>query len=396
MDNYDNKTPDQEPEKKPEQGRSPQGAPKTEQQKVYYRPYQQQYQQQNGQPGYVPQGNYQPVQRAGMPSWLKVLLIVALIMVLIIYLMGSCVAGIGEAFKSVSEGTLTTTGTDVTTADAKGDYIGILHVEGTISESSTTVGYNHNYLLNSISDMAKDDRNKGIILYLNTPGGSVYASDELYFAIKDYQEKTKRPVYASMQSMAASGGYYVSAPCDKIYSNRNGITGSIGVTMGEMYDVTELMEKLGIKSTAIVSGRNKAMGSETQGLTDEQIEIFQSIIDEAYDQFTGIVAEERDMDIEYVRELADGRVYTALQAKENGLIDEVGTYDECLSAMIKDSALGADIQVLDFVPAEEMDIMSILGIVSEGLEKNSAIPTADQIRELMDLNDSFRLMYILE
>ena len=402
MDNYDNKTPDQEPEKKPEQGRSPQGAPKTEQQKVYYRPYQQQYQQQqyqqqNGQtPGYVPQGNYQPVQRAGMPSWLKVLLIVALIMVLIIYLMGSCVAGIGEAVKSVSEGTLTTTGTDVTTADAKGDYIGILHVEGTISESSTTVGYNHNYLLNSISDMAKDDRNKGIILYLNTPGGSVYASDELYFAIKDYQEKTKRPVYASMQSMAASGGYYVSAPCDKIYSNRNGITGSIGVTMGEMYDVTGLMEKLGIKSTAIVSGRNKAMGSETQGLTDEQIEIFQSIIDEAYDQFTGIVAEERDMDIEYVRELADGRVYTALQAKENGLIDEVGTYDECLSAMIKDSALGADIQVLDFVPAEEMDIKSILGIVSEGLEKNSAIPTADQIRELMDLNDSFRLMYILE
>ncbi|MBR3183360.1 MAG: signal peptide peptidase SppA [Firmicutes bacterium] len=401
MDNFDNRTPDQEPEKKPEQGRTPQGAPKTEQQKVYYRPYQQyqqqQYQQQSGQtPGYVPQGNYQPVQRAGMPSWLKVLLIVALIMVLIIYLMGSCVAGIGEAVKGVADGTLTSTGTDVTTADAKGDYIGILHVEGTISEGSTAVGYNHNYNLNSISDMAKDDRNKGIILYLNTPGGSVYASDELYFAIKDYQEKTKRPVYASMQSMAASGGYYVSAPCDKIYSNRNGITGSIGVTMGEMYDVTELMEKLGVKATAITSGRNKAMGSSTQELTEEQMAIFQSIIDEAYDQFTGIVAEGRGMDIETVRELADGRIYTAAQAKENGLIDEVGTYDDCLAAMIKDNALGADVQILDFVPAEEMDIMSLLGMVSENLDKNAAIPTADQIRELMDLNNSFRLMYILE
>ena len=88
-----------------------------------------------------------------MPSWLKVLLIVALIMVLIIYLMGSCVAGIGEAVKGVADGTLTSTGTDVTTADAKGDYIGILHVEGTISEGSTAVGYNHNYNLNSISDI---------------------------------------------------------------------------------------------------------------------------------------------------------------------------------------------------------------------------------------------------
>lgn len=394
MDNFENRTPDQEPERKPEQGKTPQGAPKTGTQRVYYT--QQQYQ--NGQdPRYVPQGNYQQAQvRTGMPTWLKTLLIVALVMVLIIYLMGSCVAGIGQAFNTALSGDMFTTGSDVTVANATGEYIGILHIEGTISEASATSGYNHYYLLNSIDDMIMDDNNKGIILYLDTPGGSVYASDELYFAIKDYQEKTKRPVYAAMQSMAASGGYYVSAPCDKIYANRNCFTGSIGVTMGEMYDVTGLMDKLGIKATAITSGRNKAMGSYTQEMTEEQREIFQSLVDEAYDQFTGIVAEERGMDIDRVRELADGRIYTAKQAKENGLIDEVGTYDECIDAMIKDYALGADVEILDFWPAEATDLRSLLGIMSENFGKNAAIPTADQIKELIDLNGQFRLMYICE
>lgn len=402
MDNFDNKTPGQEPEKKPEEGRRVQGAPKTDPQKVYYRPYnqqQQQYNQQqyNQQPGYVPQGNYQqPVQRAGMPSWLKVLLIVVLIMVMIIYLMGSCVANIGKVVNETMSGDVFATEMDVTTADAQGEYIGILHIEGTISEGSTSVGYNHNYLLKSIDDMSKDDSNKGIILYLDTPGGSVYASDELYFAIKDYQEKTKRPVYASMQSMAASGGYYVSAPCDKIYANRNCFTGSIGVTMGEIYDVTGLMDKLGIKSTAITSGRNKAMGSNTQELTEEQREIMQGLVDESYEQFVGIVAEEREMDLDRVKELADGRIYTAKQAKENGLIDEVGTYDECVNAMVTDYALGADVQILDFWPADVMNFRSLLGIISENYSNNAAVPTADQIKELIELNGSFRLMYICE
>ncbi len=332
-----------------------------------------------------------------MPGWLKVLLIIVLVFVLIIYLMGSCVASIGKAFNSAVDTTgLVETGVDVTTADATGEYIGLIHVEGTISEDSTAVGYNHKYILKSIEDMAKDDNNKGIILYLNTPGGSVYASDELYFAIKDYQEKTQRPVYSSMQSMAASGGYYISAPCDKIYANRNCFTGSIGVTMGEFYDVSELLDKLGVKVEAITAGRNKAMGSSTLPMTEEQKKIFQGLVDEAYEQFTGIVAEGRNMDIKKVKELADGRIYTATQAKENGLIDVVGTYEECVDAMKADYALGADIQILDFVPAESTDIMSILGIVSEEMDKDASVPTADQIQDLIDINGSFRLMYICE
>ena len=299
MDNFENKTPDQEPGKEPQQGsgqnneqpKGPQGAPKTEPQKVYYRPsqqyqqqqyqqYQQRQQQQYGQdPRYVPQGAYQqPAPKSGFPTWAKVLIVIALILVLIVYLMGSCVANIGKAFDSTLESELMNTGTDVTTENATGEYIGVIHVEGTISEDSASTGYNHKYILKSIEDMAKDDRNLGLVLYLNTPGGSVYASDEVYFAIKDYQEKTKRPVYASMQSMAASGGYYISAPCDKIYANRNAFTGSIGVTMGTMYDLTGLLDKLGIKTQTITAGENKAMGSSTEELSQKQYEIYKGLV----------------------------------------------------------------------------------------------------------------------
>ena len=402
LDDFENKTPNQEPgenQKKPEEQRDnePKAAPKTEPQRVYYRPNdQQQYGQARQESRSVPQGNYQPAQASrGIPTWVKVVLIIAVIFALLTYMMTSCVSSIGKAFDSASE-SLIDTGSDVTTASATGEYIGVIHVEGTISEDSATAGYNHKYILKSIADMTKDDNNKGIILKINTPGGSVFASDELYFAIKDYQEKTGRPVYSSMQSQATSGGYYISAPCDKIFANRNCWTGSIGVTMGSFYDVSELLNNLGIKVQTITSGRNKAMGSSVEEMTQEQRDILQSLIDEAYDQFTGIVSEGRGMDIKEVRKLADGRIYSALQAKDNGLVDEIATYDETVEAMKKDYALGADIEVLDFWPAEDIDIMSYLGIISEELDKNAYMVTAEEIEKLVDLNGSFRLMYIAE
>ena len=111
--------------------------------------------------------------------------------------------------------------------------------------------------------------------------------------LKEYKEKTKRPVYAYMGSMAASGGYYISAPADMIFANRNCWTGSIGVTIGTLYDLSGFLERHGIKAVTIASGRNKSMGSIVDPLTDEQRRIFQSLVDEAYDQFVNIVAEER-------------------------------------------------------------------------------------------------------
>lgn len=109
-----------------------------------------------------------------------------------------------------------------------------------------------------------------MILFVNSPGGGVYESDELYLKIKEYQEQTECPVYAVMGSMAASGGYYISAPADKIVANRNTWTGSIGVTIGTLYDISGLLEQYGVKTETITAGRNKAMGSSVEPMTEEQ------------------------------------------------------------------------------------------------------------------------------
>lgn len=219
--------------------------------------------------------------------------------------------------------------------DVEGRYIGRLYVEGEIGEGEGGVfdeqnSYFHAETLNAIDQMIADKNNKGLYIYVNSPGGSVSTSDELYLKIKEYKEKTggKRPVVAYFDDMAASGGYYISACADKIIANRNCWTGSIGVTVGNMYDATELLEKLGIRAKAITSGPNKAMGDPLSGLTKEQEDIFQSLVDEAYEQFTAIVSEGRGMDIQTVKKLADGRIYTAKQALENGLVDKIMTEKE--------------------------------------------------------------------
>lgn len=226
------------------------------------------------------------------------------------------------------------------------DFIAQVDVKGTIAANSNSTGlfgsvqeYNHNWTVNTIDELIDEDSNKGLLLYVNTPGGSVYETDELYLKIKEYREKTKRPVYAVMGNIAASGGYYISAPADKILANRNTWTGSIGVTMGDIMDFSELMQRYGIKANSITSGPNKAMGSNLHPMTDEQRAIFQSLVDEAYEQFAGIVAEGRHMDIAQVKKIADGRIYTAKQAKAVNLVDEICTYDEAVAMMKKDNKL---------------------------------------------------------
>jgi protease-4 len=284
-------------------------------------------------------------------------------------------------------------GEGTSVSDIDGEYVAVLHIEDEISQSSS-FWYDHYYLLDTIDDLIADDNNKGIVFYMDTPGGSVYATDEMYLAVKDYQEKTKRPVYTYMASMAASGGYYIAAPSDKIYINRNGVTGSIGVTMGNYIDISELLAKYGVKVNTITSGRNKAMGSEMVPMTDEQKAILQSIVDEAYEQFTSIVAEGRGMDIEKVKELADGRIYTALQAKANGLVDEVGTYDDLCDAFLADNGLDASVQIVDFWPPQMSELDSFLNrFMSTDFSQNGML-TADQIEELLSLNGKIELKYM--
>lgn len=223
-------------------------------------------------------------------------------------------------------------------------YVGVLYVEGVIARGNVdswgrAVDYQHDFTLDAIDDLIGDTNNKALILWVDSPGGGVYESDELYFKIKEYRQSTGRPVFSYMASMAASGGYYIAAPSDAIFANRNCWTGSIGVTIGTLYDISGFLEKHGVDTVTITSGKNKSMGSMVDPLTDEQRKIFQSLVDEAYEQFIGIVAEERQMDISAVRKLADGRIYTAAQAEELGLVDTVASYEELLSYMADEFGL---------------------------------------------------------
>ena len=212
------------------------------------------------------------------------------------------------------------------------NYIAVLHVEGVIEDSGET--YNQNWILDTIDELGRDRKNSGILLYIDSPGGGVYQSDEVYLALEDYKHSTGNRVWAYMGPLAASGGYYIACAADVIYANRNTLTGSIGVISATSVDLTELMKKYGIKMTTVTAGKNKNMLNINSPMTEEHRAIMQGIADEAYDQFTDIVSQSRNMKIEKVRALADGRIYTAAQAEANGLIDYIDTYENTVDNML--------------------------------------------------------------
>lgn len=239
----------------------------------------------------------------------------------------------------------------------KQDFIGVLNIVGEIGANSSTSslygtsGYDHEMYMNYVEQMKNSGFNKGIFLYIDSPGGAVYQTDELYQKLLEYKEETGRPIWAYYASEACSGGYYISMAADRIYANRNAWTGSIGVIVS-LLNCKGLYDKLGIKEIDITSGKNKAMGSMGLELTKEQQDILQSLVDEAYDQFVGIVATGREMDETKVRTLADGRIYSAKQALEAGLIDEIEGLEQVKEKFA--SELGCDAKEDFFTPKNKM------------------------------------------
>ncbi|MBQ0163212.1 MAG: signal peptide peptidase SppA [Treponema sp.] len=251
-----------------------------------------------------------------------------------------------------------------------GDYIAKIYITGVIQDANKT--YNQEWLLNTIADLKDDPDNKGIILFIDSPGGSVYESDEAYLALSDYQGAHK-PVWAYMGSLAASGGYYISCGAEYICANRNTLTGSIGVIAGSSVDLTGLMERYGIKSKTFTAGRNKNMLNYNCPLTEEQEKIMQSVADECYDQFTNIVAINRKLDIKDVRNLADGRIYTAKQALNNKLIDKICSFDEAVSAM-KAKYKFEGVEVVDYEYTYKQNWYDILSGKISDINKSAQSP----------------------
>ena len=224
--------------------------------------------------------------------------------------------------------------------------IAVLNIDGIItSRSMDQGGYNLVELIKAqLKRAAEDDRVKAILLKVDSPGGEVMASDEIYRQIADFQERTHKPVIASMQSLAASGGYYVSAPCRWIVANDLTITGSIGVIMSS-WNYRGLMNKVGVLPQTYKSGKYKDMlsGSREPGqITPEETEMVQGLINETYARFKTVVQKGRDQARDKNKDskdkgrslsdnwenYADGRVLSGTEAFKLGFVDELGTFED--------------------------------------------------------------------
>ena len=212
---------------------------------------------------------------------------------------------------------------------ATGRHIGLVKVEGVILDAEPVV--------KEIERFGEDGNTAALIVRIDSPGGGVAASQEIYEAIKKVREGGKF-VVASMASVAASGGYYVACGADTIMANPGTTTGSIGV-IAELLNTTELLNKIGVKFEVVKSGKFKDSGSPWRPFTEDDRRYFQSYVDDAYDQFVGVVARERGLEKREVMKYADGRVFTGQQAQENKLIDVLGTYQDAVALAAKVTGL---------------------------------------------------------
>ena len=258
------------------------------------------------------------------------------------------------------------------------EKISVINVDGVIANDA-----NNDTIVDMLEDARKDPSVVGVIMHINSPGGSVYASEKIYKEINKLKE-TNKPVYAVMQELAASGGYYVSAPCDKIYASNETFTGSIGVIM-QSYSLEGLFEKYGIKEQNITTGKMKDAGSPGKALDKEEREYLQNLVDSAFARFVKVVADGRDMSEADVRKLADGRIYDGSQAVENGLIDSIGDLEAAYKDMAKEYNLS------DPLAVEKVDAFSNFSKYLPGFKSNKS--DLEVIQELMKA-EGLKPMYL--
>ncbi|NOY39310.1 MAG: signal peptide peptidase SppA [Nitrospirae bacterium] len=200
-----------------------------------------------------------------------------------------------------------------------GEKVALIRIEGPIVSSRNAI--------EELREYRKDSSVKAIVLRVDSPGGAVGPSQEIYEEVGKLMKI--KPVVVSMGSVAASGGYYISAPATKIYANPGTITGSIGVIM-EIPNLKGLMDKVGIRTEVIKSGKHKDLASVFRGIGKEERAILQGVLDDVHDQFIRAVSEGRGIPYERVREIADGRVFSGRQAKAVGLVDSLGNIQDAI------------------------------------------------------------------
>lgn len=229
------------------------------------------------------------------------------------------------------------------------DKLGVAHLDGLIEGSRPLVKW--------LGELREDKSVKGVLLRINSPGGVVAPSQEIYSAVRTLA--ARKPVVVSMGTVAASGGYYAAAPATRIVANPGSITGSIGVIM-EMANLEELFSKIGVKQTSIASGKYKAAGSPFKTLTPEEKAYFEGLVHDLHAQFVADVAAGRNMTIPAVAALADGRALTGRQARDAGLVDELGGYEEAMSTLRGLARVPEDVNVVEGPRKEDTWLRDLL------------------------------------
>lgn len=201
------------------------------------------------------------------------------------------------------------------------DRIALIRVEGVILDSQATIG--------ELKRFSENPSVKAIVIRIDSPGGGVVPSQEIYDAVKRIRNKNNKAVIASMGSVAASGGYYIAAATDRIVANPGTLTGSIGVIM-ETANVEGLLQKIGVEGVIIKSGKYKDVGSPLRKMSADERGLLQAVMDDVHKQFIEAVAEGRSLELRAAQALADGRVFTGRQAKEAKLVDELGDLEDAI------------------------------------------------------------------
>ena len=231
-----------------------------------------------------------------------------------------------------------------------GPKVGIVEINTTITDSKNIV--------KSLNYFVEESSISAIVVRLETPGGGVAASQEIYEKVKSISEKSSKPIIASMGGVAASGGYYIALGADTIIANPGTVTGSIGVILTYPI-VQELMEKLGIAHEIIKSGEMKDAGSIYRDLTINERKYFQGLIDDLHKQFVTAVSIERKLSYEKTEKLATGEVFSGSQALESGLIDLLGTMEDAVFIAAQKTGLPGK-PVIVYPPEEKKGLLNVL------------------------------------
>ncbi len=232
----------------------------------------------------------------------------------------------------------------------RGSYIAWLDLKGVITEDRR--------IESAIRDIAKDSDAKALIVYISSPGGSTYGAEQVFVELR--KVAAQKPVVALIGTMGASGGYLAALAADRIFARESSIAGSIGVLF-QTVEVSQLMDKIGVKAESITSGPLKAEPSPFKPLSDKGRAAVQHLVDKAYDWFVTLVATRRGMDTRRARELADGRVFHGREALELGLIDEIGGDREAVMWLAREKGIDEKLPYRHF-PAEPV----ISGFAEEG------------------------------